>query len=356
MEGARATAHAASALSCSLPSVATYLRLTAALIPLLAACASTGSREPVQFTGAPRPAGSESFPNWIEPPDQAVRTIATAPFEYQDVRRTAAGTSGAREVELLFRGKQYHVKAKDVPADLDGINNAPRKELAAYVVQSFFLDPEDYVVPATTLRCVSFELRRSGQLSTTPTVPGTSCVLSVAAMWLKDVTLPEVLLDPARFVTEPSYAYSMSNLNVFTYLVEHQDGRKGNFLVSKDDRRQVFAIDNGVSFGQPWPFYNWFVPNWDVLRVPAVRKETIDRLRALERKDLDVLLVVAQVEPDADGILQLVDPGPPFDEDEGASRKGTTVQFGLTEDEIDDVWERIEDLIEDVDDGDLPVF
>jgi hypothetical protein len=332
------------------------VRLVAALVPLLAACASV-TREPVQFAEASRPAGSESFPNWIEPPDQAVRTIATAPFEYQEVHRTAAGTSGARDVELFFRGKPYHIKAKDMPADLDGINNAPRKELAAYVVQSFFLDPEDYVVPATTLRCVSFELRRSGQLSTTPTVPGTSCVLAVAAMWLKDVTLPDgELLDVERFLKEPAYAYYMSNLNVFTYLVEHQDGREGNFLVSKDDRRQVFAIDNGVSFGQPWPFYNWFVPNWDVLRVPAVRKETIERLRKLERKDLDVLLVVTQAEPDEEGLLQLVEPGPPFDKDEGASLKGTTLQLGLTEGEIDDVWERIQELIEDVDEGDLPTF
>ena len=32
------------------------------------------------------------------------------------------------------------------------------------------------------------------------------------------------------------------------------------------------------------------------------------------------------------------------------------VQFGLTDDEIEDVWERIEDLIEDVDEGDIAVF
>jgi len=88
----------------------------------------------------------------------------------------------------------------------------------------------------------------------------------------------------------------MSNLNIFTYLVEHQDGREGNFLISRDDRRQVFAIDNGVSFGEPWPFYNWFVSNWNVLRVPAVWAETID------------------------------------------------------------LWVRIEDLIEKVDDGERPVF
>ena len=40
----------------------------------------------------------------------------------------------------------------------------------------------------------------------------------------------------------------------------------------------------------------------------------------------------------------------------GVRLEGKTLQFGLTDDEIEDVWERIEDLIEDVDDGEIPVF
>ena len=323
----------------------------------LPACASVEPRESVRFAEASRPAGSEGCPNWVEPPDRAVRIMAESEVEVERVAPTAAGTSGAEQVDFRITGTEFRIKTKEVPADLDGINNAPRKELAAYALQSLFLDPEDYVVPATTLRCVPVSRRQKWHdEEVVPTLPGTSCTLLVLAMWLRDVTVPEVVLDRARFLTEPSYAYYLSNLNVFTYLIEHQDGRSGNFLVSKDARRQVFAIDNGVAFGQPWPYYNWFVPNWNVLRVPAVRKETIDRLRPLEREDLDFLLVIAQLEPDDQGVLELVEPGPPIDEDEGASRRGTTVQFGLTEDEIDDLWKRIRNLIEQVDRGDLPVF
>jgi hypothetical protein len=325
---------------------------------LLTGCASVGPREPVKFEGAARPAGSERFPNWIEPPDEAMRVMVTAPPKVLSLAPTATGTSGAEKVAVDLGGDDYKIKAKKVPPDLDGVNNAPRKELAAYELQKLFLDPEDYVVPATSLRCIPMDLWREDHgADEKPNIPGIDeCQLVLVALWLKDVRLPAVLLDRERFLTEPSYAYHMSNLNVFSYLTEHQDGREGNFLVSNDDRRQVFAIDNGVSFGQPWPFYNWFVPNWDVLRVPAVREDSIDRLRALRREDLDSLLVVAQLEPDADGILQLVSPGPPQVPETGATQDGTTVQFGLTEDEIDDVWERIEDLIEDVDDGELPVF
>jgi hypothetical protein len=327
------------------------------LAALAAACASPGgAREPVRFPSAARPAGSSSFPNWAEPPDVAMEKMAVAPPVVESIGPTATGTSGAEKVGGYLAGSPYKVKEKRVPPDLDGINNAPRKELAAYAIQRLFLDPEDYVVPATTVRCMPLEQWEAHHGSTQPTIPGTRCVLIVVALWLKDVTLPDVLFDRERFLSEPSYAYYMSNLNVFTYLIDHQDGREGNFLVSTDDRRQVFAIDNGVSFGQPWPFYNWFVPNWNVLRVPAVRKDSIERLRGLERSDLDFLLVVAQLEPDADGILQLTDPGPPQDADRGATVRGTTVQFGLTNREIDGVWDRIQELIRQVDAGELPVF
>jgi hypothetical protein len=330
---------------------------TVAMLALLPACASVGPREPVKFAEATRPAGSEDFPNWYMPPDQAFRMMAEGETEVERVARTAAGTSGAEKVELLVAGTPIQLKTKEVPSDLDGVNNAPRKELAAYAIQSLFLDPEDYVVPATTMRCIPVAVRQKWHdEKVVASIPGTSCTLLVLAMWLRDVTVPEVVLDRARFLSEPNYAYFLSNLNIFTYLVEHQDGRSGNILVSTDARRQAFAIDNGVSFGQPWPYYNWFVPNWNVLRVPAVRKETVDRLRALAREDLDFLRVVAQLESDDQGLLHLVSPGPPIDADRGASRRGTTVQFGLTEGEIDAVWKRIGALIAQVDSGALPVF
>ena len=77
---------------------------------------------------------------------------------------------------------------------------------------------------------------------------------------------------------------------------------------------------------------------------------------SLRREDLDYLGTVVQLEMDAGGILRVADPQPPFDEDEGARREGTTVQLGLTKAEIDEVWDRIEGVIENVDDGTIPVF
>ncbi len=53
---------------------------------------------------------------------------------------------------------------------------------AATSNQSLFLDPEDYVVPATTLRCVPLSRRQKWHdEEVVPTIPGTSCALLVVA-------------------------------------------------------------------------------------------------------------------------------------------------------------------------------
>jgi hypothetical protein len=305
------------------------------------------------------PPGTEAFPNWPLPPHQVERLLAFEEAEPLGFRRTRSGTSGAERVELRFprAGEQFWVKAKRMPEDLDGINNAPRKELAAYAIQRLFLDPEEYVVPTPVARCMPLDAFRRDHPGTSSTLPGIRCVLVLLSVWLQDVTLPETLYDERRFLEEPSYAYFLSNFNLLTYLIDHRDGRAGNFLVASDDsRRQVFSVDNGVSFDPDFPFYNWFVPNWNAIRVAALRRESVERLRGLEERDLDFLLVVEQLEMDEAGVLRRVEPTAPIDPEEGASYRDGVVQLGLTEDEIEDVWERIEELLEDVEDGEIPLF
>jgi hypothetical protein len=98
------------------------------------------------------------------------------------------------------------------------------------------------------------------------------------------------------------------------------------------------------------------VQNWDVIIVPALRKDSIERLRQLRRQDLDFLGVVAQMEEDEDGMLMQVEAGENLDSKRSVRIQDGTVQLGLRRSEIDGVWERIEKLIEDVDSGKIPVF
>jgi hypothetical protein len=319
--------------------------------------------KPVKFSSTPSSHGPEKYPSWTMPPATDYDELLLAERErtvlkVEEFGPAGGGTTGAEERVVAFPDVSGDVKfkVKPMPGSLDGLNNAPRKELAAYLIQRLFLDPWDFVVPTTFAYCIGTkQWREEHGGEGEPNVAGLECELVVVALWLQHVTLPAPLYDEQRFLTDPTYAYYLSNFNVFTYVIGHRDGREGNFLAAKDDgRRQVFSVDNGIAFN-PW-FYNYLVPNWDVIRVAAVRRETVDRLRKVRRQDLDFLLVVSQLQVGEDGIARQVRPGRSLGDDQGAMMQGSTIQFGLTRKEIDKIWARIQDLIAEVDSRRLPVF
>lgn len=280
-------------------------------------------RAPAAQSYASRPSPHEAapFPNWPVPPHEAERLVLHSRHKLVSEKSAGSGTTGAEKEVISFpddglvvgiKWKLMDPRRKLYSDRLDGINNSPRKELAAWRIQRLFLEPESYVVPFTTAYCVPMADAAEANREKGPTLEGSQCQLGVAALWLNDITLELPLLDPERFNGDYVYAYFLSNLNLFTYLAKHHDGRDGNFLVSKDPaRRQAFSIDNGVSFGAGFGglFYNWFVANWNSIRVPALRAESVDRLRALESADLTATLgVVSQLELDDQGIYRNVPP------------------------------------------------
>jgi hypothetical protein len=324
----------------------------------LAACAASPKK--VQFSGSVPPRSDRDFENWSAKPFTAERLVEHGEFEVLSVEPAGSGTTRPEKGELRFpeTGDQFNVKGKLAPSDLDGFNNSPRKELAAWKLQALFLDPVDFTVPSTGMRCSPLPKWNERHDNDVPNIDGTNCMLWQAALWLENVTIPDQLYEEERFLNDLAYAYHLANFNIFAYLINLRDNRTGNVLTSKNEsNRRVFAIDNGVAFGTIW--YNWFYPPtyaWRQIRVPALPRQSIDRLRALNRAHLDFLMVVSQLELDEDGILQSVKPGPPIDPDVGAIRDGGTIQFGLTRSEIDAIWSRIEALIERVDAGEIELF
>jgi hypothetical protein len=328
---------------------------------LVVGCASPPPK--IQFDSVPASKAGGRDPNRSHPPLATFddfRKFDQATFDIVSAEGAGAGVTGAKKV--VIRSSDFDsditMKLKTFPKGLDGMNNSPRKEIAAFAVQQLFLDPVDYVVPTVGVRCLDLGTWDKHVGSSPVQVAGTKCALATYAFWLQNVTLPDPLFDEQRFATDARYAYNLANFNIVTYLVDHHDNRKGNFLVSKNDKdRRVFAIDNGTTFGAF--FFNWFYPPtfaWRNMKVPAIPRNTVNRLRTLKQEDVEKLGVVAQLEADSRGRLRLVEPGESTDREEGVNVRGTTLQLGLTEDEIEDVWERIEDLLEDVDEGDLGVF
>lgn len=342
----------------TLPKVALLLAISTA-----PACLGPKDRGPVHFAAPSSPHAEGRLPHWPLPPEEAAALLADAPVESIKVlarRHAGAGVTGAAKIRAHFSDPPIElvIKWKELPqGTLDGWNNSPRKEIAAWDVQRLFLAPEDYVVPPSAARCPPLDLYREEFRApdAQPTLEGIDSVCGLATLWLDDVGVPDVVYDPERFRNDPTYAYFLSNFNLLTYLIAHKDGRSGNILVADDDeRRQVFAIDNGISFGGL--IFNYLVPNWHVLRIPAVRQVSIERLRALRREDLDFLLVLFEARVDAKGDLDHAQPGPPLDADRGAQFRDGTLQLGLTRSEIDAVWKRIQKLLADVDSGRISTF
>jgi hypothetical protein len=343
-----------------------YLCLALLLLAPTLGCASMPWSKPakVRFEKAPVPTDVDPWVNWPERPItsfEETKKLEGSDFVVVEEKRAGAGVTGAMEARIALPevGENFHVKAKPIPpGQYDGWNSSPRKEIAAYQIQLLFLDPIDFVVPTSTMRCVRLDVWNEKFPETQPSVPGTQCVLVNLSMWLNDLTVPDVVYDEQRFLEDANYAYRLAQFNLVTYLIKSRDLRSGNILVSKHDAdRRVFAIDNGITFGA-W-FYNWANRSsytWQRITVPALPRATVDRLRALQRQDLDVLATVVQFKPDESERLVRVKPGPPFDPDEGVRLDGTRLQFGLTRGEIDDVWERIEDLLKAVDKGRIGLF
>jgi hypothetical protein len=334
-------------------------RLSPLLLVAIVACA-TATRQtangPVAYPlPAPLPRPSES---WPLPPLQAEAVMRSRDLRMVSPEDAGGGVTGASKVELRAPGidGELHAKWKKAPRGLDSWNNSPRRELAAYAVQKLFLDPEDFVVPPSVMRCVpTEEYRAVFGSSAEPTVPGSDCVLGNLSLWMENVTVPDDLYDEDRFATDSNYAARLADFNLLTFIIDHKDGRRGNFLVSKDEAdRRVFAIDNGISFDAR--IFNYFVRNWNDLRVPALRKRSVDRLRAVTREQIEALAVNAELHVDDEGVLRLVEHGTPLSDTKGARRREGIVQLGLTADEVDDVREQIREVIDAVDKGEMPVF
>ena len=289
------------------------------------------------------------------PAKEAARLLQTERFELRDMKPATGGVTRVDHGEVYFpaRGVELEVKWKVAPTGGEGWNNVPRKEVAAFAIQQWFLDDRDWIVPPTAIRCVPVEEHRF--LTAEPIVDGTRCILGMVAAWLEDVKKPDEVLDEGRFRREPEYARHRADMNLVAYLIAHRDGRLANFLVPEDhDDGRIYLIDNGISFGGL--VWNYFVPNWNDIRVPALGREAVDRLRRVTAADLSALLVLAQLEADSRGVLQPAAHGAPWDPSDGARLEPGRVQFGLTTSDVVGIASRLQRLLARIDAGEVGLF
>jgi hypothetical protein len=249
------------------------------------------------------------------------------------------------------------IKLRKAEPGANTFNNVPRYDIAAYELQKLLMDAAEYVVPPTAVRMLPLSDLRPyapSNVRIRATFRGSDDVLCVVQYWLQDVKAPEDVLDQALFQIDATYARHVGQLNVFTYLIEHGDSNRGNFLISAvPAAARVFAIDNGVAFASEQSDRGEL---WKSMRVTRLPTDIVGRLRELTQADLTSRLsVLAQWEL-RDGHYVVVPLGENLDPRNGVRRKDTTVQMGLTRSEIEGVWSRVERLLQKIVDGKIDTY
>ena len=289
------------------------------------------------------------------PVDSLEYLLDSAPFEMPDELpgvRTAEDRT-QRPTLAFGDGTVLMVQWAAAPPGGEAFNNVPAYELAAYELQRLFLDEPELVVPPTALRAVPLDWYRTLNEDIDPTFRGTRSVIVVLQYFLNLVT-PEDVWNEERFETDPAYARHWANANLFTHLIYHSDSNSENVLVSSvSSNPRVFAVDNGVAFNSEDSSRGTRWRNLLVDRFPA---GTVERLRTITEQQLhETLGVLAQWEI-RDQELVPISPGENLRPRDGVRRQGGTVQVGLTRDDIDDVWYRLEVFLSGVDNGRYQVF
>ena len=303
----------------------------------------------------PPPTVWEQDGNILLPVDSIEYLLSEAPFELPEVLvGTRFAEDRTQQVDLWFEdGTGILTKWAQAPRGGEEFNNSPRYEIAAYEIQKLFLDGTEYVVPPTVPRAVPLDWYRTLDDRVDPTFRDAASVLVVLQYFAYQVT-DEGVFDLDRFALDPAYARHWANANLFTHLIWHSDSNAGNLLIStRASNPRVFSVDNGVSFHSEGSDRG---TRWRTLQVDRFPASTVERLRNVTEEGLhEVLGVLAQWEI-VDGELVRVEPSENLRERRGVRQEDGVIQIGLTDAEIDDVWDRIEAFLGRVNRGRFSTF
>ena len=289
------------------------------------------------------------------PVDSIEYLLARALFELPD---TLVGTrfegDRTQRVDLTFGdGTIVLAKWAAAPRRGEAFNNSPRYEIAAYEIQKLFLEESEYVVPPTVPRALPLDWYRRPDDRVDPTFSDAASVLVVLQSFVYGLTA-EGVFDLDRFGSDPAYARHWANTNLLTHFIWHSDSNVGNLLISTHALNpRIFSVDNGVAFRSEESNRG---TRWRTLLVNRFPASTVARLRGITEERLrEALEVVAQYEI-VDGQLVRVEPTANLWPERGVRQEDRVIQIGLTSEEIDDVWDRIEDFITAVDRGRYSTF
>jgi len=279
--------------------------------------------------------------------------LTTAPFEMGELTGTRfAGDRTSRAVLTFDSLTSFMVKLAPAPRGGEEFNNVPRYEVAAYEVQKLFLDEPEVVVPTTVMRALPLDWYRERDRGVEATIRRTNSLVVVIQAFLQFVSTDDVWNED-RFRADTTYARYWGNLNILTYLIRHNDSNSGNLMISTLGPPRVFSVDNGVAFNSIDSDRGTRWRNLLVDRYPAA---TVARLRAVTEQQMrDALGVLVQWRIENEELVPM-ERSENINPRDGVRERDGIVQFGLTRDEIDDVWYRLQTFLREVDGGRYQTF
>ena len=296
--------------------------------------------------------------NVTRPVDELEKLMSAEPLviTQAQISRPKAKGDITMHAEVSFGGAPpLGVKLRKAEPGADSFNNVPRYDAAAYELQKLFLDPEEYVVPPTTLRMVPLEAMQkySTVVKVEPTFRRADQVLAVLQYWLSNIKVIADVYNPDRFAADALYARHIGQLNILTYLINHRDSNAGNFMIgTADSGARVFSIDNGVAFGSADADRGEL---WKVMRVNRLPADAVEKLRKVSLPTLQQRLGVLAQWRLAGKHYVPVAPGANLSPQRGVRNMGDDLQMGLTSGEINAVHRLLTNLLEQVDRGKITV-
>ncbi len=355
------------------------IRIALAGSSLLLFVACTETDEPEQRS-APQPAEPLSEPAQLcrttshgqpcRTADEVESWLADPKLEILGAAEPPAGIQGAIVLTLRVpRLMPVVFRAKWRAHSTTTARNSPRRELGAYAIQKLFLPPGEYVVPPTAPHCFPLEAYRAKvSRAAKPTWSEAPCVYGILSYWLEDVeSLSDAAeagwfhgqyrhaFDPQLFADNPAYRDSISRVNLLTYIIGHADSHAKNFVITTDSAAPlVYSVDNSLSLGLKKNSKLDPKHDWSELRVPALPRSAVDRLRAATGQ-LDRLAVIAELEP-REGSLVPVEPSRAEPSAHGMDWVGGRLRVGLSAAEIGDVKVRAALLLQRIERGGVRLF
>lgn len=299
---------------------------------------------------------SAQVPNILLPIDTIELRMTYGPLDVLQSQGSRFEDDRTQRVTLQYPDESVMlVKWAKAARGGSAFNNEPRYELAAYELQKLFLEQDEYVVPPTVARAVPLGwYRETLNRDAMPTFDEVPAVVVLLQYWMYQVT-PDDFWSEDRFERNPLYRHHFANFNILTYLIDHKDANEGNYLISVDSMNpRVYSVDNGLAFRSRTSDRG---THWRRLRVDRLPRSTIERLRTITPAQLrDRLGVLVQFAAMGGNLVLTPQKTQNLDPGDGIRVQSGIVQFGLTEREIQDVWDRLQQLLQDVDDGEITLF